>query len=510
MNRNSGIALVLACMILFNAAGPIMGGNILEAIKSGERPPAQSSGQSSEVGAPNNRHIVKQPQKTKPLSDRPGRVIASIGLNVRSGPGINHSKVGVLSHGTMITIIGENNGWYKIKYGGGVAWVCGRYVNVRKILDTSGAKSTSIFKIKVPGAESIRIHFRSKFLPTTATGIQRASIPEIYDAAGNKQPKIIEKIGPWIYGDTLYLLFKGDIESIDGLVEKVERYDTNKFYGELAAHWASSWYQDVDDTSAAHDYIVAVNFDNNFIGNDNWENSEDNRFAFQGSFLNEAVIYWWVVDTYSHYYLGYADFHPRDWVDTDSGISKLQSVLNRVSGHDSEHENDMEGAVLIIRKDESRYGHLEMIQTQAHNNYFQYSNEKCLLPNYSKSNRRKKRKRREDIDGEIMKDSMGKNKIFIEAKGHGVYGSHKKTDYNESSGDGQIYYYVNSIPEGKNYIVYRCIKELDNVLRPETSGPNESDDVRYLHVHRDDRDNQPVDYSLWSIKRLWEFYKNPS
>lgn len=45
-------------------------------------------------------------------------VNAESGLNIRSGPGREHGVVASASNGAEITILGEENGWYHINYGG--------------------------------------------------------------------------------------------------------------------------------------------------------------------------------------------------------------------------------------------------------------------------------------------------------------------------------------------------------------------------------------------------------
>lgn len=44
-------------------------------------------------------------------------------LNVRSGPGTSYSVLGQLENGAAVTITGEENGWYQIRYGSGSGYV---------------------------------------------------------------------------------------------------------------------------------------------------------------------------------------------------------------------------------------------------------------------------------------------------------------------------------------------------------------------------------------------------
>ncbi len=55
------------------------------------------------------------PQPTSP-DQRLGAVTA-LTLNIRSGPDTSHQKVGTLTLGTQVTVLGEENGWYKIEKG---------------------------------------------------------------------------------------------------------------------------------------------------------------------------------------------------------------------------------------------------------------------------------------------------------------------------------------------------------------------------------------------------------
>ncbi len=61
-----------------------------------------------------------------------GRVInAEKGLNIRSGPGKNYDKVASAQNGATVTILGEENGFYKVKYSGdNIGYVSKDYISV--------------------------------------------------------------------------------------------------------------------------------------------------------------------------------------------------------------------------------------------------------------------------------------------------------------------------------------------------------------------------------------------
>ena len=49
-------------------------------------------------------------------------------LNVRAGAGTGYKKLGSVTRGEALKVVAEQNGWYKIVYGDGYAWVCAKYV----------------------------------------------------------------------------------------------------------------------------------------------------------------------------------------------------------------------------------------------------------------------------------------------------------------------------------------------------------------------------------------------
>ena len=60
-------------------------------------------------------------------------------LNVRSGPDTSYSKVTSLSNGAVVTIVGIDNGWYKVKTSGGsVGYVSSEYMITCK--DSAGSR----------------------------------------------------------------------------------------------------------------------------------------------------------------------------------------------------------------------------------------------------------------------------------------------------------------------------------------------------------------------------------
>lgn len=57
---------------------------------------------------------------------------ADTGLNIRSGPGTSYEKVASASNGAEVTVLGEENGWYHIRYSGtDTGYVSKEFVSIR-------------------------------------------------------------------------------------------------------------------------------------------------------------------------------------------------------------------------------------------------------------------------------------------------------------------------------------------------------------------------------------------
>jgi hypothetical protein len=75
---------------------------------------------------------------------------------------------------------------------------------------------------------------------------------------------------------------------------------------EIAAHFAPVFYQGLGD-KRRHDYITNFDFDGDWRGDNNWNNSNDERFPLR------AFVYYGVSETPTHFLIHYAVFHPRDY-----------------------------------------------------------------------------------------------------------------------------------------------------------------------------------------------------
>jgi hypothetical protein len=155
---------------------------------------------------------------------------------------------------------------------------------------------------------------------------------------------------------------------------------------ELARHYAPVIHQ---GAASDQDYITAVDFDGDWIGNNNWENQPAGNLA--------AHVYYAVVETETHWFLFYSLFHPRDY--TEEPCEKSDGC----------HENDMESIQVVVAKDGSAYGRPQALLTLAHSHIY-------LFP----------------FDGTVKKGALrlgaqarledGHPAVWVETYGHGISG----------------------------------------------------------------------------------------
>jgi hypothetical protein len=179
----------------------------------------------------------------------------------------------------------------------------------------------------------------------------------------------------------------------------------------LATYWAPAWYQDTDSSNYKAEYMCRFNYDGDWKGNNNWENL--------GAYSVPGEVYYAVIETQSHFFLVYADFHPRDWSET--------------CAFGDCHENDMEGVLLAIKKDGSTYGKFQAMFSVAHKDFWSYKDYQSSLSNALTN-------AGQTIDGDVQFYQSTHPFVYIEAKGHGDYGSKRWETNGFPGGDGVIYY----------------------------------------------------------------------
>jgi hypothetical protein len=165
---------------------------------------------------------------------------------------------------------------------------------------------------------------------------------------------------------------------------------------ELALRWAPVHYQDTDSSDYDADFLTRIDYDAEWNTLNNWEHEDDNPATLAG------WTYYSVVETSTHWFLLYGFYHPRDWEDFPDPFELFT------------HENDMEGALLTVRKDGSAFGRLEAMVTVAHNDFYSYVPAGSTFVSG-----------RESVDGTLLTQDVAglpHPTTRQEAKGHGVFG----------------------------------------------------------------------------------------
>ncbi len=215
------------------------------------------------------------------------------------------------------------------------------------------------------------------------------------------------------------------------------------WHAELARYWAPVVFQDVrvatgleSNPLGRYDFITPATFDHDTDGGNNEENAADDlRFALPLL----SYVYYDVIETISHYYITYSLFHPRDWGEAscaddqggdrespnaDGHERKAENAgRNGVSGRDGlrfEHENDLEGTTLVIRKGPEEFGVLRGMGTVCHSNVYFFAN----ADDYSIQDWAR--------DGESLSPEhprvqwyAGRPCLFVENAGHGIGGIYR-------------------------------------------------------------------------------------
>jgi hypothetical protein len=148
---------------------------------------------------------------------------------------------------------------------------------------------------------------------------------------------------------------------------------------EIARRWAPIHYQDTDDTSPIEDYLTTFTYDGNFSGTDNWDHLYStivvNGFPFHvypGPYPYLASIYYAVAETCTHYFISYGFYHPHDWSDGYLPSGKTYDPYGNLVDEGQEHENDLEDAIVVVRKGAGAPDRLEAVLTQAHGGYYSW------------------------------------------------------------------------------------------------------------------------------------------
>lgn len=220
-----------------------------------------------------------------------------------------------------------------------------------------------------------------------------------------------------------------------GLFALSAQAQTYVSYADLALHHAPIHYQDTDSSDYPSEYLTAFDYDGDWVATNNWDN--------RGNGLWPATVYYSVVESCSHYFIVYAFFHPRDWSDTI---------------FDQEHENDLEGALIAVRKN-SGYGTLEAMVTVYHNDFYSYTPDSSSYTD-----------RHEDIDGLVSFQSYGgllRPMTVQQAKGHGLKAFPYTSNFSGASNEDGVIYFPTA--GAANYPTSGNDRHVDYRLEPVTA-----------------------------------------
>lgn len=157
-------------------------------------------------------------------------------------------------------------------------------------------------------------------------------------------------------------------------------------YRDLAEHYAPAVAQETWFEPKA-DYLARFDYDGDWRGDNNWDN------LASGS--SQAYVYWAAMETATHYFLMYNLFHPRRYAEECSSLCQ---------------ENDNEGLLVVVRKDGSRFGRAQLLQTLSNNALSTYTSDARIREGVHR------------VSGDLkLRDSHPL--VFVESGTHGVYGT---------------------------------------------------------------------------------------
>jgi hypothetical protein len=180
---------------------------------------------------------------------------------------------------------------------------------------------------------------------------------------------------------------------------------------ELASLFAPIFYQALGDKPRS-DYITNFDFDGDWRGDNNWENSDNDRFPLK------AYVYYSVSETATHIFIHYAVFHPRDYKGGERKGAILSELIREGARRGGKydptglaletslaHENDLEGCLLAVEKNGSDLSgaRVAFVETLHHNIFSKYVSGASSPKGYESIK----------VDGQQVL-------LYVEPMGHGI------------------------------------------------------------------------------------------
>lgn len=186
---------------------------------------------------------------------------------------------------------------------------------------------------------------------------------------------------------------------------------------EIAERFAPILYKRQAGTPEEHryDYPTNFDFDGDWVGNNNWQNAGDTRYKLW------SYVYYSVIEGEDHYYIHYALFHPRDWSVVEKAytniLDKLQDKYKEIIGEKARkevefnHENDLEGALVIVDKWAEGGPAVIAAETVAHNHLLRWVTPEGRDLRVTSAEQPKR-----------LRLDNGRPVLYVESQKHGVHG----------------------------------------------------------------------------------------
>lgn len=84
-------------------------------------------------------------------------IVTGDSVRMRSGPSTSHSILGTGDNNTIVSIIGINNGWYKVVYGSNTGYIRSDFIDIIKSNTTANAPTSTDFNVEQLTASDVSL-----------------------------------------------------------------------------------------------------------------------------------------------------------------------------------------------------------------------------------------------------------------------------------------------------------------------------------------------------------------